>query len=104
MSAPGESISLVDRIGRTLVRLKMPRALELLDHTVRRLERGEASALEVIDALLAEELTLRESRRIKTALMMVRLSTIKTLAGFDFSFQPSLDRLLTGRSRLALGP
>jgi DNA replication protein DnaC len=46
----------------------------------------------VIDALLAEELTLRESRRIKTALMMARLSIIKTLAGFDFTFQPSLDR------------
>src|SRR5258708_3465066 len=84
MSAPGESLSLLDRIRRTLVGLKMPRALELPDHTGR--------ALEVIDALLAEELTLRESRRIKTALMMARLSTIKTLAGFDFTFQPSLDR------------
>jgi hypothetical protein len=29
------------------------------------LERGEASALEVIDTLFAEELTLRENRRIK---------------------------------------
>ena len=35
---------------------------------------------------------LRENRRIKTALVMARLSTIKTLAGFDFSFQPSLDK------------
>ena len=35
---------------------------------------------------------MRENRRIKTALRMARLSTIKTLAGFDFSFQPSLDR------------
>ena len=26
------------------------------------------------------------------ALEMARLSTIKTLAGFDFAFQPSLDR------------
>jgi DNA replication protein DnaC len=42
--------------------------------------------------LLAEEFTLRENRRVKTALRMARLSTIKTLAGFDFSFQPSLDR------------
>ena len=92
MSASADSLSVLDRIRRTLVGLKMPRALEVLDHTVRQLERGEASALEVIDALLAEELTLRESRRIKTALMMARLSTIKTLAGFDFTFQPSLDR------------
>jgi DNA replication protein DnaC len=42
--------------------------------------------------LLAEEFTLRENRRVKTALVMARLSTIKTLAGFDFSFQPSLDK------------
>ena len=59
---------------------------------MRRLERGEITALEAIDALLAEELTLRENRRVKTALVMARLSTIKTLAGFDFSFQPSLDK------------
>jgi DNA replication protein DnaC len=92
MSASADGLPVLDRIRRTLVGLKMPRALEMLDHAVRRLERGEASALEVIDALLAEELTLRESRRIKTALMMARLSIIKTLAGFDFTFQPSLDR------------
>jgi DNA replication protein DnaC len=92
MSASADSLPVLDRIRRTLVGLKMPRALEMLDHSVRRLERGEASALDVIDALLAEELTLRESRRIKTTLMMARLSIIKTLAGFDFTFQPSLDR------------
>jgi DNA replication protein DnaC len=84
--------SVLDRIRRTLVGLKMPRALEVLDQTVRQLERGEASALEVIDTLFAEELTLRENRRVKMALRMAKLSTLKTLAGFDFSFQPSLDR------------
>jgi len=84
--------SVVDRIKQTMVGLKMPRAIEILDATVRRLERGEMTALEAIDALLAEEFTLRENRRVKTALVMARLSTIKTLAGFDFSFQPSLDR------------
>jgi len=55
--------SVLDRIRKTLVGLKMPRALEVLDHAVRQLERGETSALEVIDTLF-----------------------------FDFSFQPSLDR------------
>lgn len=84
--------SALDRIRHDLVGLKMPRALEALDHVVRRLEQGELSALEAFDILLAEELTLRENSRIKTALRMGRLATIKTLAGFDFSFQPSLDR------------
>ena len=84
--------SLVERIKRSLVGLRMPRALEIVDATVRRLERGEITPLEAIDALLAEELTLREDRRVRTAPVMARLSTIKTLAGFDFAFQPSLDR------------
>jgi DNA replication protein DnaC len=84
--------SMLDRIRHDLVGLKMPRALEALDQIVRRLEHAEISALEAIDILLSEELTLRENSRIKTALRMGRLATIKTLAGFDFSFQPSLDR------------
>ena len=93
MGAHAEIVpSLVERIKRTLVGLRMPRALEIVDATVHRIERGEVTPLEAIDALLAEELTLRENRRVRTALVMARLSTIKTLAGFDFAFQPSLDR------------
>lgn len=81
-----------DRIRHHLVGLKMPRALEILDNTIRRIERGEIGALEALDAVLGEELTVREGRRIKAALKMGRLVTIKTLNTFDFSFQPSLDR------------
>lgn len=93
MSGPLDlSQNTLDRIRHDLVGLKMPRALEALDQIVRRLEHGEVGALEAIDMLLSEELTLRENSRIKTALRMGRLGTIKTLAGFDFSFQPSLDR------------
>lgn len=84
--------SLLDSIKKSLVALKMPRALEMLDATVRRIEQGEIDAIEALDQLLVEELTLRDNRRIKTSLMMARLSAIKTLAGFDFAFQPSLDR------------
>ena len=82
----------IERIRSHLVGLRMPRALETLDHIVQQLERGQLSALDAIDLLLAEEITVRESRRIKAALQMARLGNIKTLSGFDFSFQPSLDR------------
>ena len=93
MSAPPElTSSLIERIRGDLVGLKMPRALEALDQIVRRLEHGEIGALEAVDILLSEELTLRENSRIKTALRMGRLATIKTLSGYDFTFQPSLDR------------
>ena len=82
----------IEQIRRHLVALRMPRALEMLDHLVQRIERGQLGTIEAIEALLAEELTIREGRRIKAALQMARLTPIKTLAGFDFSFQPSLDR------------
>ena len=90
MSTPSDSS--LDRVRRHLVGLKMPRALETLQDTLSRIEHGEISTLEAIEALLGEELTTRQSRRIKMALQTARLTTIKTLSGYDFSFQPSLDR------------
>ena len=64
----------LDRIRRHLVGLKMPRALEVLDaHAARSSSAARSTRIEAIDALLAEELTLRENRRIKMALQMARL-------------------------------
>lgn len=83
---------LLDNIRVSLIGLKMPRALEELEHTVQRLEKGEVGALEAIDALLAEEFCFREGRRIGVALTTARLTPPKTLESFDFTFQPSLDR------------
>src|SRR5262245_30764639 len=82
----------IDRIKKSLVALKMARALEMLDVTLRKIEQGEINSIEALDHLLVEELTLRENRRVKAALMWARLTAIKTLAGFDFAFQPSLDK------------
>ncbi|QIE48037.1 ATP-binding protein (plasmid) [Pseudohalocynthiibacter aestuariivivens] len=83
---------LLDRIRGALVGLKMPRALETLDHTVQQLEKGEITAIEAIDGLLSEEYATRETRRIDVALRTAKLLPVKTLEGFDFGFQPSLDR------------
>lgn len=85
-------ISVTGRIRQSLVGLNMARALEALDQIHGRLEKGEISAIEAIDELLAEELSLSENRRIGVAQRTARLMPIKTLESFDFSFQPSLDR------------
>jgi DNA replication protein DnaC len=82
----------LQRIRAHLVGLKMSCALEALDAGVRKLEDGQCSALEFLDELLGEEHATRETRRIKSSLMTARLTRIKTLEGFDFSFQPSLDK------------
>ncbi len=90
--ATSHAATTLDSIKHSLVGLRMPRALEVLDATVRRIEQGEIDGIAALDEILTEELTLRENRRVKTALLVARLTTIKTLAGFDFTFQPSLDR------------
>ncbi len=82
----------LERVRQHLVGLHMPRALEALGGVVQQLERGETSAVEAIEALLADELGWREGRRVKAALRMARLGAVKTLDSFDFSFQPSLNR------------
>ena len=82
----------LDRIRGALVGLRMPRALEALDHTMQQLEQGNLSGIEALDVLLREEYSTRETRRIDVALKTAKLMPIKTLEGFDFSFQPSLDR------------
>ena len=92
MRAPEAAPGTLERVRQHLVGLRMPRALEVLDHTIQRLERGEIGAVEAVDTLLAEEFTGREGPRVRAALRMARLSTVKTLQSFDFSFQPSLDR------------
>lgn len=81
-----------ERIRRHLIGLRMPRALEALQTVQSQIEQGQLTALEAIEVLLGEEYSTRESRRIKMALQTARLSVTKTLAGYDFSFQPSLER------------
>jgi DNA replication protein DnaC len=84
--------STADDVRRLLVGLKMARSLEAFDDVVRRLEQGHLSAIEAIHGLLAEEFEIRESRRVKMGLMTARLTRLKTLQDYDFTFQPSLER------------
>ena len=84
--------SVLDRIKRTLVGLRMPRALEMIDATVRQLEPGASARSKRSRGCSPRSCRSARAGAMKTALVMARLSTIKTLAGFDFTFQPSLDR------------
>jgi len=45
-----------------------------------------------LDRLLEEELSVREDRRLKTALRLSGLPTGQTLGSFDFGFQPGVER------------
>ena len=51
------AVTTLDSIKRSLVGLRMLRALEVLDATVRRIEQGEIDGISALDEILTEELT-----------------------------------------------
>ena len=84
--------SLRDRLRAQLADLKMPGALEALDDILARIDGGHLKAPDALEALLGAQISLRNNRRLVAAMRSSRLPAVKTLADFDFSFQPSLQR------------
>jgi DNA replication protein DnaC len=86
------SPSLRERLRSQLADLKMPGALEALDDVLRRCDSGQLAPADAIEQLLGAHIQLRNARRLQTAMRSARLPAVKTLADFDFSFQPSVKR------------
>ena len=91
-AAAAPAASLRERLRAQLADLKMPGALEALDAILRQVDGGQLAAGEALEALLGAHITLRNARRLQTAMRSARLPAVKTLADFDFSFQPSVKR------------
>lgn len=81
-----------DRIRAQLADLKMPGALEALDEILFQIDSGAVTAAEAIERVLGAQIALRNARRLEAAMRSSRLPAIKTLADFDFAFQPTLKR------------
>jgi DNA replication protein DnaC len=92
MKRASTSASLREHLRAQLADLKMPGALEALDDILRRCDAGELAGPQAIDQLLMAHIQLRNARRLQTAMRSARLPAVKTLADFDFSFQPSVKR------------
>jgi len=81
-----------DHIREMLADLKLPGALEAVDEILADVDRGGPTASEAIERLLQAQISLRNNRRLQTAMRSSRLPAVKTLAQFDFAFQPSIQR------------
>ena len=92
MSARTTPPSRRERLMAMLADLKLPGALEALDGVLQGVDGGGLTAAEAVERLLAAQIALRNDRRLSAAMRSSRLPAIKTLAGFDFSFQPSIKR------------
>jgi DNA replication protein DnaC len=90
MKAPTRSRR--EQIRAMLADLKLPGSLEAVDEVLSEADGGKLTAAEAIERLLGAQITLRNNRRLQTAMRASRLPAVKTLAEFDFSFQPSIKR------------
>lgn len=82
----------VDATGKRLEQLGLVHAAEQLPLLVGEAVKHEMPAHAFLDRLLDAETSRREERRIRTSLRLSGLPTGQTLANFDFSFQPSIER------------
>jgi DNA replication protein DnaC len=81
-----------ERLRDLLADLKMPGSLEAIDDILQRLDGGQVTAAEALEAVLAAQVRRRNDRRLEAAMRSSRLPAVKTLADFDFAFQPSIRR------------
>ena len=81
-----------DRLRAMLADLKMPGALEAVDGVLAPVDSGAVTAGEAIELVLNAQIALRNNRRLQAAMRSSRLPAVKTLAQFDFTFQPSIKR------------
>jgi DNA replication protein DnaC len=82
------------RLREHLAYLKLTVAAEHLSRELDRAIQERLSATQVLESLLAVEVEETRARRQRGRLRFARYPLIKTLAEFDFDFQPTLDRKL----------
>jgi len=81
-----------ERVQAHLERLKLKRVAELLDPIAEQATQEKLSYVDFLDRLLEAESVGRAERRLLAKTRLAHFPFIKSLADFDFSFQPSIDR------------
>lgn len=82
----------IDQTREKLERVGLLHAKEQLDELLAAAVKADGGPHRFLDRLLEAELSWREERRVRTSLRLSGLPTGQTLEGFDFSFQPSIER------------
>lgn len=82
----------LDQTKDALLALGLEHAAEALPDLISKAIKDELAPHRFLDELLAIESHHREERRLRTSLRLSALPTGQTLANFDWSFQPDLDR------------
>ena len=104
-----------DRLDELLTRLRLTAIRDQLDSLLDEASRAQMTLREALLFLAEREVARRDTRRIQMGMKLARFPCVRTLEGFDFDAQPSIDPgqirdLATGRwighgqALLLLGP
>jgi DNA replication protein DnaC len=81
-----------DRVRAGLEELRLRRMAEVLDRVLEQAAKADASYLTVLDQLVEAERTARFERTVEMKRRLAHLPFCKTMADFDYAFQPSVDK------------
>jgi DNA replication protein DnaC len=94
MNQPTLLPPLLERLHTQLHDLALHEADALVESHLERAARDTATYADFLTGLLAEELSARGQRALSMRMQLAGLPRGKTLANFDFAFQPSVDERL----------
>lgn len=92
MSKSNETKLELDKTRDAMLSLGLEHGAAALSDMISSAVKGEIAPHRFLDELLGIEISHREERRVKTSLRLSALPIGQTLADFDWSFQPDIDR------------
>jgi len=82
-----------ERIKENLLALNMKNTLEIIDNYLERAIADKINVVDVIDHILVQEARAKKNRAVESQIQMSGFPFRKTFEMFDFSFQPSIDKM-----------
>jgi len=90
-----------ERLMELLQRLRLFKSRERLEALLQDASSRELSYADFLDAILGEEVASKREKNVAMRTNLARFPFVKRLDAFDFSYQPSLDKKRSRRSRPA---
>ena len=91
MAASRTMVDVTDRLGAMLTRLKLTAMRDQLDTLLDQASRDELNLRETLAMLCAAEVARKDERRIQMGMSIAKFPHVRTLEGFDYDAQPSID-------------
>ena len=83
-----------ERVFLALRRLQLPHLRDTLAAVFSEAAKEQWTYLEFLDQILRREVDAKQGKRIRMGLQIAHFPCVRTIEGFDFSFQPSADERL----------